>query len=165
VIGRHEWKRQCDEWRAGMKATKQAYDTHPNWKEPKTMLDITKPVQTRIGKPARIICTDRKSKNGYPLVALVDEGNGIERVYTYKTDGTFLDGVPNRPDDLVNKVELGPVHKHARAIIAHALGIPIQYRPQSRIEWTDCRTPGWHDHVEYRIKPGFEHHVNVVHQP
>lgn len=46
-----------------------------------------KPVCTRDGKPARIVCWDRKDKL-YPIVALVDEGNW-EQSYAYTEEGKF----------------------------------------------------------------------------
>ena len=59
--------------------------------------DPTKPVQTRSGKKARIICTDRRGHNERPIIALVDHG-GNETVLSYYPDGT-LEGDDN---DLVN---------------------------------------------------------------
>lgn len=43
--------------------------------------DITKPVQTVDGRPARIICTDRKG-NDAPIVALVRDGK-VECTHYY----------------------------------------------------------------------------------
>jgi hypothetical protein len=48
------------------------------------------PVITRSGKPARIICFDRKP-DIYPLVALVQDGND-ELLYTYARDGNLCSG-------------------------------------------------------------------------
>ena len=42
-------------------------------------------VQTRDGRPARIICYDRKAKQ--PIIALVLEEDNIEHPYTYYNDG------------------------------------------------------------------------------
>jgi len=39
------------------------------------MLDINKPVQTRDGRKARIIATDKKGN--YPIIALIDEDETI----------------------------------------------------------------------------------------
>lgn len=52
------------------------------------MLDLNKPVQTIDGRPARIICTDRKCSNGRCIVALVwltDKGD--ERCVYYDKKG------------------------------------------------------------------------------
>ena len=46
-----------------------------------------KPICTRDGKPARIICFDRREKT-YPIIALVDKGP-FEAVYTYTTEGEY----------------------------------------------------------------------------
>lgn len=51
--------------------------------------DPTKPVQTRDGRPVRILCTDVKSQR-FPIVAAVLDSNGFERVITYATDGREL---------------------------------------------------------------------------
>lgn len=66
--------------------------------------DPTKPVQTRDGRPARIICTDRDHIDG-SIVALVTmdtpghEGEEIIRSF-HKHGGWLLVG--KRPNDLVN---------------------------------------------------------------
>ena len=46
-----------------------------------------KPVCTRDGKPARIICFNRKADR-YPIIALVDKGP-FEVVYTYTNEGMY----------------------------------------------------------------------------
>lgn len=53
-------------------------------------------VVTREGKPARIICTSKQSKN-YPAVAFVME-NGIEDIINFTEDGLVLDGDINKYD-------------------------------------------------------------------
>lgn len=67
------------------------------------MLDYTKPVRTRDGRPARVICTDR-ALNDRPVIALVKMEDGHEGVCAYTREGrytkTFLD-----PLDLVNVPE------------------------------------------------------------
>ena len=73
------------------------------------MLDLTKPVQTRDGRAARIIATDRESAY-YPVVALV-ERKGISQKETLATltiDGREVKGVSG-PNDLINIPE-----KHVR---------------------------------------------------
>lgn len=61
--------------------------------------DATKPVQTRDGRKARIIATDKRGV--YPIVALAeDDGEEITCVYTH--EGMFWrDGTQSR-NDLVN---------------------------------------------------------------
>lgn len=53
------------------------------------MLDLTKPVQTRDGKPARVICTDFKTPySDSTLVALILYPDGYEELVTFFHDGT-----------------------------------------------------------------------------
>lgn len=65
------------------------------------MLDLSKPVQTRDGRPVRILSTDRRGGE-YPIVALVSTGE-IENVATFTIDGK-CGGAICRPHthDLVN---------------------------------------------------------------
>lgn len=48
--------------------------------------DPTKPVQTRDGRKARIVCTDA-TQSDYPIVALIDSVFG-EVPYAFRKDGT-----------------------------------------------------------------------------
>ena len=48
------------------------------------------PIQTRDGKPARIICYNRKSNIEYPIVALVKFGD-IENAMYYTEKGIYHD--------------------------------------------------------------------------
>lgn len=61
--------------------------------------DPTKPVQTRDGHKARIICTD--AIGSYPIVALVMCESGVEAVRTFTETGEFTLGTSG-PGDLVN---------------------------------------------------------------
>jgi hypothetical protein len=65
------------------------------------IFDPTKPVQTRDGRKARIICTNRTERLGYPIVALIFEQNDIERIETFSVKGETLQGCPHS-NDLVN---------------------------------------------------------------
>jgi hypothetical protein len=67
------------------------------------VFDPSKPVQTRDGRPARIICTDRGGV--YPIVALVKTPNsGIEIVGAYKMNGSGTHCASSRLD-LINVPE------------------------------------------------------------
>jgi len=44
-------------------------------------------------------------------------------------------------------------HKHAELIKAWADGAEIEYRSMNYDNWISIKTPTWHDHFEYRIKP------------
>lgn len=51
-------------------------------------VDFTKPIQTRAGHPVRILCTDRKDNDGYPVVGLVLEG-GQEHLKSWTAEGAY----------------------------------------------------------------------------
>lgn len=64
--------------------------------------DPTKPVQTRDGRPARILCTDAKNPE-YPIVALVDSPDGEgEMPVSLTVTGRFHDDRIVTDDDLIN---------------------------------------------------------------
>lgn len=70
-------------------------------------LDLGKPVQTRMGQPARIICTDRKvyagARNKFPVVALVQERDGVEAALFYSLEG--LSPINPSSNNLINVPE------------------------------------------------------------
>ena len=51
---------------------------------------------TEDGRPVKIVCTDAKAK--YPIVALVEIEDGLERVFKYTKDGSYLDGIKHKND-------------------------------------------------------------------
>lgn len=53
------------------------------------MLDLTKPVQTRAGRPVRILITDLRDQR--PVVAIVTLDDNTETVETYYLTGHYLD--------------------------------------------------------------------------
>ena len=53
-------------------------------------------VITETGLPVRIVCTDAKSK--YPIVALVEIEDGLERGFKYTKNGSYLDGIKHKND-------------------------------------------------------------------
>ncbi len=57
-------------------------------------LDLTKPVQTRDGRPVRILCTNRQHHAMGAVVGLITDGKGEETVASWDHDGTssFRDG-------------------------------------------------------------------------
>lgn len=58
------------------------------------------PVQTRDGRPARIICYDRKGNK--PIVALIyEKEDNVEHHHFYFNDGTFLTSNNTSPEDIV----------------------------------------------------------------
>lgn len=58
-----------------------------------------KPVCTRSGHPARIICFDMKHTS-FPLVALVDLGH-ITHIGCYTTEGLIKKSMPEHPNSLM----------------------------------------------------------------
>jgi hypothetical protein len=72
-------------------------------------LDLNKPVQTRDGRKARIICTDRKSVM-YQVVALVESSDGSEEgACSYTKTGQYHAGYQDQ-SDLVNVPEKRTVY-------------------------------------------------------
>lgn len=71
--------------------------------------DPTKPVQTRDGRKARIICTNRKASSGTnrPVVALIEALTPLEgeSLILYTSEGYF--NLPGEPSglDLINVLE------------------------------------------------------------
>jgi len=109
--------------------------------------DPTKPVQTRSGIKARIICTDRACPK--PIVALIPIGDS-EGIYVYNSNGYI--GYPDTQDhlDLVNIPQPRP---HAEFIKAWADGADIQVYDGCR-QWVSVYdNPYWHPNNLFRIKP------------
>lgn len=74
-------------------------------------IDVNKPVMTRDGRKARIICSDRVfesqvTSTAYPIVALVEVREGFEAVQAYDEYGRYLgrhrDVDDPRKTDLLN---------------------------------------------------------------
>lgn len=86
----------------------QAADQMLNWMlnnfaqppEEPTMLDLTKPAQTRDGRPVRLLCTDAGSR--YPVVGLVQDPDGNEALENWALDGRVLNEPGVNASDLVN---------------------------------------------------------------
>lgn len=56
-------------------------------------------VVTRDGRKLRIICTDRKNHNSYPIIALVESDEDDEKIRSYTIDGKWsVNGVESRFD-------------------------------------------------------------------
>lgn len=68
--------------------------------------DPTKPVQTRDGKPARIIATNRRSQGGsYPIIALITHSTGSEEIALFTEQGLYNYGGLPSSTDLINVPE------------------------------------------------------------
>jgi hypothetical protein len=68
------------------------------------MFDPSKPVQTRDGRPARIVATDVKNDE-YPILALIAEEDDTEYEATFTAEGAFLNDGCENARDLVNVPE------------------------------------------------------------
>jgi hypothetical protein len=68
--------------------------------------DSSKPVQTRDGRKARIICTDLKRKTGETILAAYDDGEGFELECAFYADGRFSKGGLKHQFDLINVPEM-----------------------------------------------------------
>lgn len=66
--------------------------------------DPTKPVQTRDGRKARIICSNAK-QGRYPIVALVENRDMAEEIGSFTTDGKEWDFESKGKRDLINVPE------------------------------------------------------------
>ena len=88
--------------------------------------DPSKKVVTRDGRSVRIICTDRVSEKGYPLVVLVMK-DGHEFVCTYNTYGQFYTGDTNHDLDLFFAPEKheGWVNIYKAAVQKETLGCMV----------------------------------------
>lgn len=51
-------------------------------------LDLSKPVQTRDGRPVRILCTDAR-KALYPIIGLIQYQDGSEALSTWADGGVY----------------------------------------------------------------------------
>lgn len=68
--------------------------------------DPKKPVQTRDGRKVRIVCTDAKASDQYPILALVEEQSGYECTVLYSESGRYRASKSDEhPLDLVNVPE------------------------------------------------------------
>lgn len=77
-------------------------------KSAKRPLDLTKPVETRDGRPVRILCTDAENAY-YPVIALISEVDRGEHVTRYTQDGRYMPG-GEHPRDLQNVVRTETVY-------------------------------------------------------
>ena len=66
--------------------------------------DPTKPVQTRSGRPARILCTDFKDPE-YPIIAAVMCEDGSEDHQSFTADGRMYSARHMDEQDLINTTE------------------------------------------------------------
>lgn len=110
--------------------------------------DPTKPVQTRDGRPARIICTDRNTEINVPIIALVTDNSGREGIQCYDSEG-HLYGSRESVTDLINvpTVRTGWINiypdgftslLHATEAVAKSFAEQSIRKPVTvKVEWTE----------------------------
>lgn len=89
--------------------------------------DPTKPVRTRDGRPARILCTDLGCVR-HPIVAAYTNPSGAEIVNTYTAEGFCFHGARRSDADLVNIPDMREQIERIWEAV----------RPNK-----DCSFPGW----------------------
>ena len=90
--------------------------------------DKSQKVVTRDGKPARVICWDRKDKL-YPVIALIDSGcEDSELQYSYTKEGLSIEGCENWADLFIetDEVEI-PFGAYDSELIRNEWTIPEGY--------------------------------------
>lgn len=110
------------------------------------MLDLTKPVQTRDGRKARIICTDA-NHTMYPVVGLITT-EGIESPYSFALNGQY----DTREELSIDIINIPQRHKHADVIVAWANGAEIEIDVGVG-RWVPVEYPRWEEGHYYRVKP------------
>jgi len=70
-----------------------------------------KPVCTRDGRKARIICFDANDSNNQPIIALVTEENGFESLYSFTSEGKWV------KEDSVHDLMMLPEKKEGWIVI------------------------------------------------
>lgn len=68
------------------------------------MIDLTKPVQTRDGRKARVICTDMEG-GSERIVALITNRSGGEHPLSYFKNGSYYNDDDSNNTDLINTPE------------------------------------------------------------
>lgn len=113
-------------------------------------VDFSKPIQTRVGHPVRILCTDRKDE-AYPVVGLVLEGDQ-EHLKSWTVDGAYYTG---RTDDF-DLIQVPQPRKHAELIKrwAEDASMRIKFKSAGTL-WTESTDPTFGSIWEYEeILPG-----------
>lgn len=123
--------------------------------------DPTKPVQTRDGRKARILCTDLKGREPYTIVATHrnKSDEDVEYVSTFTAEGRMFGSEQCNPNDLVN-IPQRHVHADLMILAANDTSLRFQYRASRNHPWKECiyhgttgpYTPAWHPNHEYRVK-------------
>ena len=114
--------------------------------------DPTKPVQTRSGLEARILCTDLNQED-YCIVAAITLPNGKEQIEDYTLGGSYSrDGILY-PLDLVNIPETSKPRHHAEiaAKFYADSSLGCQCKFPYREYWSGMIYPDFNDCLDYRL--------------
>lgn len=110
-------------------------------------IDWKKPIQTRDGRKARVLCTDLRGL--LPVAAAVEQG-GFDVIHRVRLDGSTGWGGFQNALDIVNAPQR---HPHADVIKAWAEGAEVEFRYTPECSWLDVENPAWTPEYEYRVKP------------
>ena len=130
------------------KAVKELYsdkkDSKPTLKEfDLEAAKVGKPVYTRDGRKARIICFNMNSFNNHVIVALITEENGTESIYSYTSEGKWKETetendlmmLPEKKEGWVNVYKERCYESKEEAIKHIAPG--THYIDTIRVEWEE----------------------------
>lgn len=114
-------------------------------------LDFSKPVQTRDGRPVRILCTDRKHPH-YTVIGLI-EIDGLDATLHWTEDGHYFS---TRKEDCLDLFQAPQPRKHAELIKRWAEDDSMRIKCQLHIQhWNEIQFPDWDPDYEYEeILPG-----------
>lgn len=99
------------------------------------MIDLTKPVQTRSGLPARVAST--KLDGTFPVLAIVEMPDGIEVAHQYTAKGAFMSYPGESQLDLVNVQP--PMEEHVAYVnLGQSFGSKLDAQREAE-EWPVMR--------------------------
>jgi len=104
------------------------------------MFDPTKPVKTRDGRKARIICTDRNDKD-YPIVALVDDSD-YEEIKSYSSEGAYLHTMDESASDLINMLNTKYLNVYLHSTDKSSISVLFDDINQARSNAINARANG-----------------------
>jgi hypothetical protein len=86
-------------------------------------VDWNKPIQTRDGRKARVVCMDRKDYQSHRTYMCLVDNNGTEAVWFYKSNGYIRDDNKNDDLDIINVPEEHEIEirfcKNSKGTICH----------------------------------------------
>lgn len=107
-------------------------------------LDFSKPVQTRDGRPVRILCTDRKHPH-YTVIGLI-EIDGLDVTKYWIEDGHYFS---TRKEDCLDLFQAPQPRKHAELIKKWADDDSVRVKRVSPSGWIEDPYPIFHTDVQH----------------